>query len=469
MSPAFTTSRTGSAAVLLGVALAACQAARAPGSSEDDAPATAAYLGSVFDPGPRGGDPGAGAPLAGLGASDLAAFQAGLDEFNEVASVGGDSTLFPDTDRGLGPRYNAESCAVCHAQPAIGGTSPALNPQVASATLGGATNRVPWFVTETGPVREARFVLKPDGSRDGGVAALFVISGRADAVGCTLAQPNFGAPGNPLTGRGGSGNLIFRIPTPVFGGGLIEAIPDAVLIANRDASRDAKHTLGINGRPNRSGNDGTITRFGWKAQNKSLMLFAAEAYNVEQGVTNEIFGDERDQATGCELNPTPEDSTAFDDPAAPHSALVRFAAFMRFLAPPVPGPDNGSIVNGRKVFETTGCALCHTPTLQTGKGVHPALADQPVNLYSDLLLHDMGEGLADGIVQGVANRREFRTAPLWGLGQRLFFLHDGRTGDLVEAIAAHRSRGSEASNVIYRFRQLTDQDRQDVLNFLRSL
>jgi len=456
-------------AVLLGVAVAACQAARAPSSSEDDAPATAAYLGSVFDPGPRGGDPGAGAPLPGLAASDLAFFEAGLDEFTEVASVTGDPALFPDTEAGLGPRYNAESCAVCHAQPEIGGTSPDRNPQVASATLGGAVNRVPWFVTLDGPVREARFVLKPDGSRDGGVAALFVISGRTDAVGCSLAQPDFGAQGNPLTGRGGNRNLIFRIPTPVFGAGLIEAIPDAALIANRASLRDAKRAAGIDGHPNRSGNDGTITRFGWKAQNKSLLVFAAEAYNVEQGVTNELFGDEREQTPGCVLNATPEDTTAFDDAADPHSSVVKFAAFMRFLAPPVPGPDNGSIANGRKVFETTGCALCHTPTLQTGKGVHPALADQPVALYSDLLVHDMGEGLADGIVQGLASRREFRTAPLWGLGQRLFFLHDGRTSDLVEAIAAHRSRNSEASIVIYRFRSLTDRDRQDVLNFLRSL
>jgi CxxC motif-containing protein (DUF1111 family) len=148
---------------------------------------------------------------------------------------------------------------------------------------------------------------------------------------------------------------------------------------------------------------------------------------------------------------------------------VLFAAFMRFLAPPTPAPDNGSIVAGRDVFRKVGCAHCHTPTLTTGRMPIPALSEQPVNLYSDLLLHDMGWGLGDGISQGLAGPREFRTAPLWGLGQRIFFLHDGRTTNLVEAIAAHQSRGSEANTVIYRLRQLPDRDKQDLVNFLRSL
>jgi CxxC motif-containing protein (DUF1111 family) len=121
------------------------------------------------------------------------------------------------------------------------------------------------------------------------------------------------------------------------------------------------------------------------------------------------------------------------------------------------------------VFESTGCALCHTPTLRTGNSTVVALRNQPANLFSDLLVHDMGDGLADGISQGQAGPREFRTSPLWGLGQRIFFLHDGRTSDLLEAIQQHRSDGSEANAVVRRFNELRESQKQDLLNFLRSL
>jgi CxxC motif-containing protein (DUF1111 family) len=457
--------------VLLGAALSACQAPRGGDlSAEPDVePGTAEmFRGSkLVDPGVRAGDPGAGAPLEGLSPEEAEFFDAGLEEFTEIGSVQGEEVV-PDTEAGLGPRFNAEGCAVCHAQPSIGGTSPFVNPQVASAALEGASNVVPWFVTVDGPVREARFVANRDGSPDGGVHDLFVITGRTDAAGCEIAQPDFGRPGNPLSGRGGNPNVVFRIPTPTFGLGLVEAIPDATIVANRDADKSTKRALGISGRENRNGNDGSITRFGWKAQNKSLMLFAAEAYNVEQGITNEIFGDEREQDPACLYNATPEDTTAFGD-AAPHSGIVLFAGFMKLLAPPTPAPDDASIANGREVFRTVGCAACHTPTLTAGASPIAALSGQEVNLFSDLLVHDMGFGLADGISQGRAGGREWRTAPLWGLGQRIFFLHDGRTSNLVEAIAAHQSRGSEANAVIYRFRALPDSDKQDVVNFLRSL
>jgi CxxC motif-containing protein (DUF1111 family) len=152
---------------------------------------------------------------------------------------------------------------------------------------------------------------------------------------------------------------------------------------------------------------------------------------------------------------------------------------MRFLAPPTPSTSKPggatSIANGRKVFQTVGCALCHTPTMQTGNSTVAALRNKPVNLYSDLMLHNMGSGLADDILQVQAGPDEFRTAPLWGLGQRLFFLHDGRTSDLVEAIQAHagaasgRFPASEANGVIGAFSRLPEQQKQDLLNFLRSL
>jgi len=422
----------------------------------------------AHDPGVRGGPAGAGDMLAGLTQGQKDAFEAGLEDFAEEDSIGS----------GLGPRFNLDSCAGCHTQPAVGGTSPAVNPQVAVATAFGARNTVPSFIRLYGPVREARFKYKPDGSRDGGVHALFVISGRVDstgdATGCTIKQDDF--EGNLLRH-----NVIFRIPTPTFGAGLIEMIRDSTIVANQQDSSTVKAALGIAGRPNRNGNDGTISRFGWKAQNKSLLLFAGEAYNVEQGITNELFQTERDETRSCQFAPVPNDTTELDGVGAPGvlSGPEKFAFFMKFLAPAVasttmPG-SSASIARGRLLFGTTGCALCHTPTLVTGPSDTPAFDRQPVNLFSDLLLHNMGAGLADDILQGVAGPDEFRTAPLWGLGKRIFFLHDGRTDDLLEAIRAHRSAAtsrypaSEANAVVDRFRNLGEGQKQDLLNFLRSL
>ena len=435
-------------------------------------PSTTITKTGPVDPGPRGGPPAAGAPIPGLSPAESDQFTAGREAFLEIDSVSGG--VAGEDGVGLGPRFNANSCAACHAQPATGGTSPVTNPQVAVATLDGAQNLVPWFVVPDGPAREARFKRNPDGSPDGGVHDLYTIAGRIDAPGCTTAQiqqPNFGVPGNGLTGQGGSPNIIFRIPTPVFGAGLIEEIPDSTILANLNASADAKQALGISGTPNRSGNDGTITRFGWKAQNKSLLVFSAEAYNVEQGVTNSGFQTERDETPACRFNPLPEDHV--DTTAATVleglDDLDKFRMFMRFLAPPAPIPDTPSIANGRALFSTIGCALCHTPSLKTGNADSPALRNVTANLYSDLLLHRMGVGLADGISQGGAGPGEFRTAPLWGAGQRLFFMHDGRTSDLLQAIRSHASIGSEANGVISNFNGLGASQKQDVLNFLRSL
>jgi CxxC motif-containing protein (DUF1111 family) len=440
------------------------------------------------DPGVRGGAPGAGTALKGLSADESAFFQDGLTRFVEIESVTGGQ------NNGLGARFNSNSCQSCHAQPSIGGSSPAANPSIAIATLNGAKNVVPWFIVQSGPIREARFKRNPDGTNDGGVHNLFVITGRTDAAGCNIAQPNFLPAGNPLTGQNGNPNIIFRIPTPVFGAGLIEAIPDSAILANMNANSNIKKPLGISGHPNahlsgnanHSANDGTITRFGWKAQNKSLLMFAGEAYNVEMGISNQLFPQERDETPGCVLNPTPEDTLNFTTPpststpnqnTATVSDIEAFADFMRMLAPPTPAPDTPSIVNGRAAFATTGCAFCHTQSFTTGKAIASgsatrpslALSNQPVNLLSDLLVHHMGEGLADGITQGGAGPDEFRTAPLWGIGQRVFFLHDGRTTDLVKAIEAHNSRGSEASKIIERFNRLSIAQQQGIINFLRSL
>jgi CxxC motif-containing protein (DUF1111 family) len=419
------------------------------------------------DHGVRGGAPGAGGPIPGLTNSEQAFFLAGQDQFQEVESVQG---RIPDTGSGLGPRFNMDSCGGCHAQPATGGSSPFLNPQVEVGTKDGAKNLVPFFITPDGPVREARFKFKPDGTRDGGVHDLYTITGRADAPGCVLSQPDFEREAR-------RNNVIFRIPTPVFGAGLIEAIPDATIVENKMSHHAAKRALGISGHPNINGNDGTIARFGWKAQNKSLELFAGEAYNVEQGVTNELFPTERDETPACLFNGTPEDHTKFDalTPIDAVSDTVKFALFMRFLAPPTPAPETRSIARGRALFSKVGCELCHTPSLTTGPSSSGALSGKQVPLFSDLLVHRMGPRLADNIIQGNAGPDEFRTAPLWGLGQRIFFLHDGRTKDLLEAIEAHASAGdaqfpsSEANTVIAIFNALQESQKQDILNFLRGL
>ena len=231
----------------------------------------------------------------------------------------------------------------------------------------------------------------------------------------------------------------------------------------------------ISAQPNKNGNDGTLGRFGWKAQNKSLLVFAGEAYNVEMGISNELFQTERDETAACQFATLPNSVTdlAAATPIEALSSIEKFAIFMRLLAPAAPSSDTpgggASVGNGKALFATVGCALCHTPTLHTGNATVAALRKQDVSLYSDLLLHDMGVGLADGITQGQAGPRDFRTAPLWGLGQRLFFLHDGRTTDLYAALLAHQSDGSEANGVIGQFNRLPDSDQQDLLNFLRSL
>jgi len=204
-------------------------------------------------------------------------------------------------------------------------------------------------------------------------------------------------------------------------------------------------------------------------------LFSGEAYNVEMGITSELFQVERDETPSCQFATVPNDTQNFGakDALTGTTAIQNFANFQRFLAPPTPSTDRPggsmSIQRGKAAFIKIGCALCHTPTLTTGNSTVAALNKKAANLYSDLLVHDMGVGLADGITQGQAGPREFRTSPLWGLGKRIFFLHDGRTSDLVNAIQEHSSTGSEANGVVRNFSYLPESQKQDLLNFLRSL
>ena len=428
----------------------------------------ACILKAQVDPGPRGGPPGAGSYYPTLNATEQAAFTDGQGRFATLVSVSG--TIAGEPNNGLGPSFNGNSCAMCHSQPEIGGSSPGLtskqkpvpNPQVALATLDGALNLVPGFITANGPVRETRFVS------DGAVHGLYSIQGRSDAPGCQLTQPDF-------AGELSRHNVVFRISTPLFGLGLVENTPDATLQANLSTTQTLRSALGIGGTFNISGNDGSITRFGWKAQNKSLLIFSGEAYNVEMGVSNEVFPNERDAVAGCTFNQTPEDvsSNSADVPA--------FTVFLRLAAPPMPTTSSVSELNGQTLFTSIGCGLCHSRSLTTADSRYTGMSGVTYHPYSDFALHRMGSNLADGITQGAAGGDQFRTAPLWGVGQRLFFLHDGRTSDLSQAIAAHATNcgffsglfgdcsESEANQVIKRFNALNSPQKQDLLNFLRSL
>jgi CxxC motif-containing protein (DUF1111 family) len=244
------------------------------------------------------------------------------------------------------------------------------------------------------------------------------------------------------------------------------------------------------------------------------------------GVTNELFPQEREESPSCATNALPESPTplqpndlAATSPAAGYqSDVILFSAFMRLLAPPAPAgatpaaaaaasPNSTStsststvvasassvlpaaagttstaatsstsststtatVARGQQVFSNIGCQACHNRSLTSGKSSVAALTNVTFQPYSDFAIHDMGDGLADGVSQGAAGGREFRTAPLWGVGQRIFFLHDGRTNDLEVAIAQHASRGSEANQVIQNYRSLSGSDQQSLLNFLRSL
>jgi CxxC motif-containing protein (DUF1111 family) len=440
------------------------------------------------DPGVQSGNRGTGATLIADDPNGFYAFfQDGLNRFQEVETVSNSANV------GLGPRFNSNQCGSCHAQPAVGGTGAAVNPQFQFTSNGVAPdNTVPSFITANGPTREARFpfFFNSNGTvnynaPNGGVEDLFTVTGRPDAGNCNLPQPNFAA-------AQAANNIIFRIPTPTFGLGLIENLDDSTLLLNQ--ANNLNNNLGIAGTFNHNGNDGTISRFGWKAQNKSLHIFAGEAYNVEMGISNELFPQDRplpeeDQlGTGLPANCLNLSGTGYPEDTSnpnltPNSAVLddvsAFANFMRFLAPP---PTGGVVLNGQqvsqkaintgaKLFSSIGCATCHNPSpgqTQMSNFV-PALSNVPVPAFSDIELHHMGTGLADNVSQGSAGGDQFRTAPLWGLGQRIFLLHDGRTTNLNAAIDAHASHGSEANAVEQNFHNLSPTQQQDVLDFLRSL
>jgi CxxC motif-containing protein (DUF1111 family) len=360
-------------------------------------------------------------PLPGLTEPDLTAFGAGLAEFIEVETV----------EDGLGPVFNGKSCAECHAVPSVGGSEP--NVGVARETRIG---------------RLFKGVFDP---LDGSVSV--------NRGGGLLQQRAINLPGCRLKGEVVPPEATFvslRISTPLFGAGLIEAILDATILANQSNG----------GRPNYVFNPDTggteLGRFGWKAQVATLHQFAGDAYLNEMGITNPSFPHENLP----QGEPIPSGCDTVADPEDDGSGVTAFTNFMRFLAPAPRRPVTVQVQLGEQVFSQIGCASCHVPTMTTGPNSVAALSNQRVNLFSDLLLHAMGAGLADGIEQGRAKGDEFRTAPLWGLSRRDRFMHDGGSNTIEKAILRH---GGEAQNARDRFGGLSPADHDALLAFLDSL
>ena len=361
-----------------------------------------------------------GQPLAGLTAAELAAFNEGGVEFRATETAAG----------GLGPIFNDVSCVACHD---AGGT-------------GGASRRT---VTRFG--RTVNGVFDPL-ERQGG----------------SLLQERSINPGIREVVPREANTVARRVTTPLFGAGLIEAIPDSTIVLGTLARKPA----GIAGKVSVvrdvvSGKN-LIGRFGWKAQQATLLAFSGDAYVNEMGVTNRFFPTENAPNGNVELLARFDRVADVEDEIDPldgKADIDRAADFMRLLAPPPRGPATASSVAGEAIFSRLDCAVCHTPSMRTGRNVIAALSEKTVGLYSDLLLHDMG-ALGDGIAQGTAGTRDMRTAPLWGLRSRPTWLHDGRANTIDQAVRGH---AGEAQSSRDRYVALTAAERQQLLDFLNTL
>ena len=366
------------------------------------------------------GAQGFGLPLPGLTRAELAAFQAGLEEFlNEETP-----------ESGLGPVFNNVSCVSCHSAPAPGGASDI-------------------FVTRFGRMANGQF--DPLASLGGSLLQQFAIDPAAREVVPPTANV-----------------VAHRESTPLYGMGLLEAIPDAVLRQNEARPKPD----GVRGRAavveDVASGQKRIGRLGWKAQQATLLAFAGDAYLNEMGITSRLFPHENAPNGNADLLARfdhvadPEDQV---DPVTGKGDIDLAADFMRLIAPPPSLPLTPSARQGEVLFQQVGCAVCHTPVLTTGPSPVRALSQKPVWLFSDLLLHDMGS-LGDGIAQGAAGVTEMRTAPLWGLRASAPYLHDGRAANVDQAIAAHDGEGRVARD---RFLRLTPSQRRQLADYLNSL
>ena len=361
--------------------------------------------------------------MPGLSPREFSEFRLGLDDFLEVETA----------EEGLGPAFNATSCAVCHNVPAIGGGGLILEVRAG-------------YRDETGAFK----TFDPSGET---LMHLF-------------STPTHGCqPGIPAQAT----IIARRAPIPLFGAGLVEAIEDETIRALEDPTdRDRD---GISGRAAliRDAETGStrVGRFGWKAQHATLISFGADAYRNEMGITNDLFptevafGIRPEQIRACDPLPDPEDAA---DRSTGRRGIDNFASFMRFLAPLTRGDTGPSEHAGEQVFRDIGCASCHVPVLETGANASPVLHRQAVRLFSNLLLHDVNTG--DGIPQAAATDREIRTPALWGLRFRRPLLHDGSAVTIEDAIRRH---GAEAERVRLLFERLPNSSRQNLLAFLGSL
>lgn len=364
-----------------------------------------------------------GDPLPGITAAEFEEFRLGLDDFLEVE----------DAEEGLGPAYNNTSCAGCHNVPAVGGIAP--------------------VTTVRAGMRDPDGTFRDFDSVRGSLFQLFSIP----THGCQSVIP-------------AEANVIERrVPIPLFGAGLVEAIPDLDILARQDP-HDADGD-GISGRASmiidRATGDLRVGRFGWKAQIATLLEFSGDAYRNEMGITNDLFPDELtfnltdEQLRLCDPLPEPED---VPEPGTGRRGIDNFESFMKFLAPLARGPIDEQVVAGETVFSAIGCASCHVPTLTTGPSANPVFDQRPVPLFSDLLLHDVGTG--DGIQQADADPSEIRTPPLWGLRHRRPLLHDGSAATPLEAAVRH---GGEAQTARDRLLALSGAELEALVAFLDSL
>lgn len=359
-------------------------------------------------------------PLNGLSAAQLSEFAVGLEDFVKNETRGS----------GLGPIFNEASCLACHD---AGGP-------------GGAGRKT---VTRFGRLNHG--VFDP-----------------LTSLGGPLLQRRSIAPEYlervPLEANVSA----LRVTTPLFGAGLLEAIPDAAILKNAATPKSD----GVAGRAalvqDPVSGQTRVGRFGWKAQHASLLAFAADAYLNEMGITNRFFPEEnapngnRTLLAKADAYADPEDQV---DPAVHKTDVEKVTDFMRYLAPVPRLPLNARAKVGEGLFAQVGCAQCHQPEMSTGADALPGLAGQKAALYSDLLLHDMGL-LGDGIEQPPAKMAEMRTAPLWGLRLRDRYLHDGRASTVDLAIRAHEG---EARVIRDRYKALSADKREALLEFLKAL
>lgn len=419
-------------------------------------------------------------PIAGLSEDARAAFLRGRHIFRQ------NWTVLPARDEraqgafgGLGPLFDAQSCAECHVRDGRG------RPADATAPAQGIVVRVarawpPRGETPPGFGRQLNAHAIPGQAWEGRARVTYrpSIANLADGTETRLRRPvlEVAAPGGgPLPAAGLVWSL--RVAPALIGLGLLEAIPAAAIVAGADPG-DADGD-GISGRvnfrpasrspaPGPAGN-GAIGRFGWKADRATLADQIAEALAQDLGIAS---ADRPDGPCATDQQPclaAQRRSGVEIDPGRSRDLL----AYIRTLAPPEPRPPTSQSARGERIFAEIGCARCHRPAWTTaGDAPLPALADRPIAPFTDLLLHDMGPGLADGVTAGGAGGREWRTPPLWGVGLlpdvngHQFLLHDGRARGVGEAILWH---GGEARRARDAFARLPAPDRAALIAFVNRL